>query len=111
MDQAVVDTIIRIAYVTAAVLFVLGLHRMNSPATARSGNLVSAVGMAVAVVAAAADISTPAPGEHLSGLAWPIIAAGTVIGGGHGLFTPRTVQMTDMPQLVSLFNAIGGGTA
>ncbi len=111
MDQGLLDSVIRIAYITAAVLFVLGLHRMNSPATARSGNLVSAVGMGIAVVAAAADIATPAPGEQLSGLAWPIIAVGTVIGGGLGLFTARTVQMTAMPQLVSLFNAVGGGAA
>ncbi|MDQ3871791.1 MAG: NAD(P)(+) transhydrogenase (Re/Si-specific) subunit beta, partial [Chloroflexota bacterium] len=91
MDQAVVDTVVRIAYVAAAVLFVLGLHRMNSPATARSGNLVSAVGMGIAVVAAVVDIATPSGGEQVSGLAWPIIATGTVVGGGLGLFTARTV--------------------
>ena len=82
MDHALIDTVIRLAYVAAAVLFVLGLHRMNSPATARSGNLVSAVGMAIAVLAAAVDLATPKPGEHVSGLAWPIIAGGALVGGG-----------------------------
>jgi NAD(P) transhydrogenase subunit beta len=105
------DTLIHVAYITAAALFVLGLHRMNSPATARSGNWVSAVGMAIAVGAALIDVGTPAAGERVSGLAWPIIGVGAVVGGGLGLFTARQVQMTAMPQLVSLFNAVGGGAA
>jgi NAD(P) transhydrogenase subunit beta len=107
----VLDTLIHIAYIVAAALFVLGLHRMNSPATARSGNWLSAVGMAIAIVAAAVDIATPAAGQQVSGLAWPIIGVGAIVGGGLGLFTARTVQMTAMPQLVSLFNAVGGGAA
>jgi NAD(P) transhydrogenase subunit beta len=107
----VLDTLIHIAYIAAAALFVLGLHRMNSPATARSGNWLSAVGMGIAVSAAAIDVATPPPGQHVSGLAWPIIVLGTVVGGGLGLYTARTVQMTAMPQLVSLFNAVGGGAA
>jgi NAD(P) transhydrogenase subunit beta len=107
----VLDTLIHIAYIVAAALFVLGLHRMNSPATARSGNWLSAVGMGIAVVAAGIDVATPAPGQQVSGLAWPIIAVGAIIGGGLGLYTARSVQMTAMPQLVSLFNAVGGGAA
>jgi NAD(P) transhydrogenase subunit beta len=109
--MSALDTLVHVAYVVAAALFVLGLHRMNSPATARTGNWLSAVGMAIAVGAALVDVATPAAGEQVAGLAWPIIAVGTVIGGGLGLYTARSVPMTAMPQLVSLFNAVGGGAA
>ena len=111
MDQSTIETLVRIAYIVAAAMFVIGLHRMNSPATARSGNLVSALGMAIAVVAAGVDVATPSEGQEVSGLAWPIIGLGIAIGGGLGLLTARRVQMTAMPQLVSLFNAVGGGAA
>jgi NAD(P) transhydrogenase subunit beta len=82
--------------------------RMSSPATARNGNLVSAGGMALAVGGTAllliANGTTGAAG-------WIIIVVGIGVGGGLGLFTARTVKMTAMPQLVSLFNAVGGGAA
>src|SRR5215210_8249628 len=108
MDQGLLDALIRIAYIVAAACFVLGLHQMNSPATARGGNRLSAAGMAIAVVAAAVQVAT---GETTNGLAWPIIIAGGLIGGGAGLYAAQTVKMTAMPQLVSLFNAVGGGAA
>ena len=108
MDQGLLDALIRIAYIVAAACFVLGLHQMNSPATARGGNRLSAAGMAIAVVAAGVQVLT---GETTNGLAWPIIIVGTIIGGGAGLYTAQTVKMTAMPQLVSLFNAVGGGAA
>ncbi|HEY4634462.1 MAG TPA: NAD(P)(+) transhydrogenase (Re/Si-specific) subunit beta, partial [Candidatus Limnocylindrales bacterium] len=98
-----------------AVAFVLGLIRMNSPATARVGNLVSAGGMAIAVGATAVLILARellgAESEGISGIGWAIILVGVLIGGGLGLYTARTVKMTAMPQLVSLFNAVGGGAA
>jgi NAD(P) transhydrogenase subunit beta len=108
MEQSAIDALVRIAYIVAAACFVLGLHRMNSPATARGGNRLSAAGMAIAVVAAAIEVAT---GQPTNGLAWPIIVVGGVIGGGAGLYTAQTVKMTAMPQLVSLFNAVGGGAA
>ncbi len=61
MDEATIQTLIHLSYVVAAALFVIGLHRMNSPATARNGNIVSAVGMAIAVAAAGIDVATPPP--------------------------------------------------
>jgi NAD(P) transhydrogenase subunit beta len=82
---------------------------MNSPATARNGNRLSAVGMAIAVVATLFGLVT-GPGG-LSGIAWAIILVGLAIGGGAGWYTARTVKMTAMPQLVSIFNAVGGGAA
>jgi len=104
------DTLIRFVYIAAAACFVLGLHLMNSPATARRGNQLSAVGMAGAVfgtllLIAAGDVSTTGT------LIWPIIVVGIAIGGGAGAYSARTVKMTAMPQLVSIFNAMGGGAA
>jgi NAD(P) transhydrogenase subunit beta len=104
------DTFIRLVYIVAAGCFVLGLHLMNSPATARRGNQLSAVGMAGAVLGtilliAAGDVSTSGT------LIWPIIVVGIVVGGGAGAYSARTVKMTAMPQLVSIFNAMGGGAA
>jgi NAD(P) transhydrogenase subunit beta len=104
-----ISTLVYIAQIGGAVCFVLGLHFMNSPATARNGNLVSAGGMVVAVLATLASLVTRDGG--MDAIAWVIIVVGFVVGGGLGLYTARTVQMTEMPQLVSLFNAVGGGAA
>jgi H+-translocating NAD(P) transhydrogenase subunit beta len=108
----VVGILVRIAWLVGAVGFVIGLSRMNSPATARNGNLVSAGGMAIAIGATAVLILVgQANGVPVAGVAWVIIILGVVLGGGLGLYTARTVKMTAMPQLVSLFNAVGGGAA
>jgi proton-translocating NAD(P)+ transhydrogenase subunit beta len=104
------DTVVRLVWLVGAAAFVFGLHQMNSPATARNGNLLSAGGMALAVAGTAVLIATGRAGVVTS-LAWPIIGAGIAVGGGLGLYTARTVKMTAMPQLVSLFNAVGGGAA
>ncbi len=88
----------------------LGLHLMNSPATARNGNRLSAGGMAVAVLTTLALPGHPCTGG-LSAAGWLIIIVGFAIGGGAGFYMARTVKMTAMPQLVSLFNAVGGGAA
>ena len=109
MSQAWIYTIVYLAWLAGAACFVLGLHRMNSPATARDGNRLSASGMAVAVVATLIYLFTRDGG--LSTTALVIIVVGFVIGGGAGLYTARSVKMTAMPQLVSLFNAVGGGAA
>ena len=109
MSEAWIYTIVYLAWLAGAACFVLGLHRMNSPATGRSGNQLSAAGMTVAVVATLIYLATR--GHGLSGPAWAIIIVGFAIGGGAGLYTARSVKMTAMPQLVSLFNAVGGGAA
>jgi NAD(P) transhydrogenase subunit beta len=109
MSQEWIYTIVYLAWLAGAACFVLGLHRMNSPATARDGNRLSAAGMTIAVVATLLYLVTREGGLHLEALA--IIVVGFVIGGGAGLYTARTVKMTAMPQLVSLFNAVGGGAA
>lgn len=109
MDGETLQTLVFIAQLGGAVCFVLGLHLMNSPASARNGNLMSAGGMTVAI--AATLIGLVLREEGLSVAAWAIIVVGFAIGGGLGLWTARTVPMTNMPQLVSLFNAVGGGAA
>ncbi len=110
-----IEVLVRIAWLAGAVAFVIGLARMNSPATARNGNLLSAGGMALAIGATAVLILARELLDPLSfgirPIAWAIIIVGIVIGGGLGLYTARTVKMTAMPQLVSLFNAVGGGAA
>jgi H+-translocating NAD(P) transhydrogenase subunit beta len=111
----IIDVLVRIAWLVGAVAFVIGLVRMNSPATARNGNLLSAGGMVVAIVATAILIGARQlldPGSFgIRASSWAIILAGIIIGGGLGLYAARTVKMTAMPQLVSLFNAVGGGAA
>ena len=109
MNPQTLDTIVRLIYLLAAAGFVIGLHQMNSPATARNGNLLSAAGMALAIAATLLLLVTGEGG--LSTPALLIIGLGVVIGGGLGLYMARTVKMTAMPQLVSLFNAVGGGAA
>ncbi|TMF38648.1 MAG: NAD(P)(+) transhydrogenase (Re/Si-specific) subunit beta [Chloroflexi bacterium] len=113
IDINALDPLVRLAWLVGAVAFVLGLIRMNSPATARNGNLVSAGGMAVAIVATAVYLllrPNDSTGNNLL-IGWLIIVVGIAIGGGLGLYSARTVKMTAMPQLVSLFNAMGGGAA
>ena len=106
--MAPLDILVRLAWLAGAGAFVLGLMRMNSPATARNGNLLSAAGMALAIGGTAVLLAVNGS-INLTG--WIIILAGIALGGGLGLYTARTVKMTAMPQLVSLFNAVGGGAA
>src|SRR5215211_992377 len=113
IDINVLDPLVKLAWLAGAVAFVLGLVQMNSPATARNGNRLSAGGMTVAVIATALFLLLR-PGGGLGGsllIGWVIIIVGIAVGGGLGLYTARTVKMTAMPQLVSLFNAVGGGAA
>jgi NAD(P) transhydrogenase subunit beta len=102
------EALVRLAWLVGAAGFVIGLMRMNSPATARTGNWLSAGGMAVAIAGTVILLTTEGT---IGGAGWLIIAAGVALGGGLGLYTARTVKMTAMPQLVSLFNAVGGGAA
>jgi NAD(P) transhydrogenase subunit beta len=102
------DWVIQLIYVLAASCFVLGLHLMNTPATARRGNQVSTGGMVTAI---AATLAIVIHGGLITGTGWIVMIAGALVGGAAGLYTARTVQMTAMPQLVSVFNAVGGGAA
>src|SRR5262245_52936255 len=112
MSQEWIYTFVFLAWLFGAAAFVLGLHQMNSPATARGGNRLSALGMTVAVLATFIWLFLREGSTMLSNpLPIVIIVGGFIIGGGIGLYLARKVQMTAMPQLVSLFNAVGGGAA
>ncbi len=107
MTAANIGYLVHLAFIIGAALFVVGLHQMNSPATARTGNRLSAAGMIIAVSAEVLFVA-----QSNVGLGnWAIILGGLALGGGLGLRMARTVAMTSMPQLVSLFNAVGGGAA
>src|SRR6185503_11225414 len=93
---------IAIAYIVAAVLFIFGLKQLSSPSTARSGNRLAAIGMALALGATLLDRQI---------ISFWNIALGTLIGAVMGVYFARTVQMTAMPQMVALFNGMGGATA
>jgi NAD(P) transhydrogenase subunit beta len=109
MSQEWIYTVVFLAWLVGAAAFVLGLHQMNSPATARDGNRLSAGGMTIAVGTTLLYLISREGGLSLE--AWAIIVVGFAIGGGAGLYMARTVKMTAMPQLVSIFNAVGGGAA
>ncbi|HEX6132538.1 MAG TPA: NAD(P)(+) transhydrogenase (Re/Si-specific) subunit beta [Longimicrobiales bacterium] len=99
---AAVPLLIEISYLLAAVLFIIGLKRLSSPATARSGNTVGATGMLVAVVATLL---------HWEIVSFIWIVVGIVLGAAIGLWMARTVKMTAMPQMVALLNGFGGGAS
>lgn len=99
--------IIQLVYLLAAICFIIGLRRLSNPAVARSGNQVAAVGMALAVLATL--FVTEIVNSGATG--YIVIAVGALIGGGVGFYLARTVQMTAMPQMVALFNGMGGGAA
>lgn len=97
---------IELAYLAAGVLFIVGLKGLTSPATARRGNRLAALGMLLAVVVVVVDLL----GLDTT-LAWAIVVAGVVVGGSIGALFALRVQMTDMPQLVAAFNGFGGGAS
>ena len=91
--------VINLAYVVSAILFVFGLKQLGSAATARRGNLISAVGMLIAVVVTLLD-------RGIVEFQW--IALGIAIGAVIGVLGARLVAMTAMPEMVALFNGFGG---
>jgi len=99
---------IQLVYVLVAALFVIGLHLMNSPATARRGNQVALTGMVIAVIA---TLILLIHDGTVTAAGWTVIIVGSLLGSAVGLWAARTVQMTAMPQLVSAFNSVGGGAA
>ncbi|BAY96094.1 NAD(P) transhydrogenase beta subunit [Tolypothrix tenuis PCC 7101] len=93
---------IQLTYLVAASLFILGLKKLGSPATARNGNVVAAVGMLLAIVATMLD-------QHV--LNYEMILLGLAIGSGIGAIAAYKVQMTEMPQMVGLLNGLGGAAS
>jgi NAD(P) transhydrogenase subunit beta len=91
---------IRVLYIVAFSLFIYGLSGLTGPQTAVRGNAIAAVGMAIAVVA---TLLYPGMGN------WGLIILGVAIGTAIGVPAARNVKMTQMPQMVALFNGVGGG--
>ena len=91
-----------LSYLLAAVLFIVGLKRLSSPATARSGNLMGATAMLIAVVVTLIDREV---------LDYAQIGAGMIVGAAAGAVLARTIKMTAMPQMVAIFNGLGGGAS
>ena len=96
------DQLVQLAYLVAAVLFILGLHNLSSPRTAPRGNMLAAVGMLIAVVA------TLLVQEVVD---YTVILAGLVVGSAIGLPLALRIQMTAMPQMVALLNGFGGAAS
>ena len=92
----------QLLYLTAAVLFIVGLRRLASPATARAGNGLSGLGMLLAIVVTLFDRSI---------VSFGVIVAGLIVGTALGLWMARAVKMTAMPQMVALLNGLGGGAS
>ena len=96
----------------AAFLFMYGLQRMSSPVTAPSGIMVAGVGMLVAVLASflyAFDVSATAKPHLMVNVGLAIVAL--ILGGGVAWWSGKKVAMTSMPQMVALYNGMGGGAA
>ena len=91
---------INVLYIVAFSLFIIGMQRLTKPSTARQGNMIAAVGMGFAVLGA---LLTPSTGDY------GLIALGVAIGTIVGIPAARQVKMTAMPQMVALFNGVGGG--
>ncbi len=100
--MSALDIGIAIADLVAIALFILGLHDLNSPPTARRGNRLAMVGMFIALVAVLVQTL---------GVGWEAIVIGTVVGGAIGVYAALKVKMTAMPQMVALYNGAGGGAA
>jgi NAD(P) transhydrogenase subunit beta len=97
-----VTVVVELIYLVSAILFVAGLKRLQSPATARGGNALAALAMLLAIVATLVDAEI---------LSWTGILIGMAIGGVIGGVAARMVEMTAMPQMVGIFNGFGGGAS
>lgn len=96
------DVFLPLVYLASATLFVFGLKRLGSPATARAGNQMAAAAMLIAIIATVVEMEV---------VSWTGIVTGLLVGSVIGAILARTVKMTDMPQLVGAFNGFGGGAS
>jgi len=101
--------LLTIAYLLGSISFILGLKMLSSPATARKGNLLAAGGMGIAIFATIFLYRDSETGEPLGNYVW--IFGGLIIGTIAGTLAAKKVKMTAMPEMVSLFNGMGGACA
>ncbi|HEX2506136.1 MAG TPA: NAD(P)(+) transhydrogenase (Re/Si-specific) subunit beta, partial [Gaiellaceae bacterium] len=102
MPLGLSQDIVNLMYAVAAILLIVGIKRLSHPSTARSGNRIAAAGMAIAL---GFTLASPEIDSY-----W-LIAAGIAVGTVVGVASARLVRMTAMPQMVALFNGVGGGAA
>ncbi len=100
--QQLLPNAIQIAYLVATGFFILGIKRLGSPATARSGNQLASFGMLLGVAVTLFDREI---------ISFEFIIAGIVIGALIGIVAAKKVQMTAMPEMVAIFNGFGGGAS
>jgi H+-translocating NAD(P) transhydrogenase subunit beta len=93
---------IQLSYLVAASLFIVGLKQLGSPATARQGNVVAAIGMFIAIVGTLLEKQV---------ISYELIVVGIIVGSILGTIMAKTVAMTDMPQMVGLLNGFGGAAS
>ena len=91
--------VINATYVLCAALFILGLKLLGHPSTARKGNMLSALGMLIAIVVTLLDQGI---------IGFELIIVAMIAGGAVGLFIAKKIELTQMPEMVSLLNGIGG---
>ncbi|NBC04188.1 MAG: NAD synthetase [Bacteroidetes bacterium] len=94
--------VIQLIYLVATGFFIVGIRRLGSPATARSGNQLASIGMLIGVAVTLFDQEI---------VSFEFIVAGVVIGAAIGAFAAKKVQMTAMPEMVAVFNGFGGGAS
>lgn len=97
------EAFVDLSYLVAAILLILSLKRLSSPRTARAGNQLAMIGMGIAVLA------TFFVDGVIDAALWIVLAM--IIGGGAGYVAAKRVQMTEMPQMVAIFNGLGGAVS
>jgi NAD(P) transhydrogenase subunit beta len=102
------ESLLLFIYLIASITFILGLKMLSNPKTARKGNTVAALGMGMAIIGTILLYKNDA-GDHLGNHLW--IIGGLAIGGVIGTLSAKNVKITAMPQMVSLFNGMGGACA
>jgi NAD(P) transhydrogenase subunit beta len=100
--------LLTLCYLIGSITFIIGLKMLSNPASARKGNLLAAFGMSIAIFGTI-FLYTSETGEHLGNYAW--IFGGLLVGGVVGTLAAKKVKMTAMPEMVSMFNGMGGACA
>jgi len=103
------ESLIQAAYLIAATLFILGLKQMSSPVTARRGILWAGAGMVLATLATFMSPQIIESDQVSINIILIIVAI--ALGGGYAWYSGKKVAMTDMPQMIAMYNGMGGGAA
>lgn len=103
------NAILLLSYLIGSITFILGLKMLSNPESARRGNLIAAFGMTLAIIATLVFYKNPDTHAHLKNYTW--IFGGLIVGGVIGVVSAKKVKMTAMPEMVSMFNGMGGACA